>query len=88
MAARCSLAIGDKGFWAGSCANRAWPVALPLAVSAQALQKGIVAHPLSSHAVGGDGPVWNGLMLGYAQVPAEQMDAAVKKLAVIIRQYR
>ncbi|MDR7378552.1 GntR family transcriptional regulator/MocR family aminotransferase [Rhodoferax ferrireducens] len=54
-------------------------------VSAQALQKGIVAHPLSAHAVGDSGPVWNGLMLGYAQVPAEQMDAAVKKLAAIVR---
>ena len=55
-------------------------------VSAQALQHGIVAHALSSHAVGGshNGPVWNGLMLGYAQVPADQMDAVVKKLARIV----
>ncbi|MCX7276949.1 MAG: PLP-dependent aminotransferase family protein [Burkholderiales bacterium] len=53
-------------------------------VSTQALQKGIVAHPLSAHSVGG-GPVWNGLMLGYAQVPVEQMEAAVKKLAAIVR---
>nr|WP_315246544.1 PLP-dependent aminotransferase family protein [uncultured Albidiferax sp.] len=57
-------------------------------VSAQALQHGIVAHALSTHAVGTDGshggPVWNGLMLGYAQVPAELMDAAVEKLARIV----
>ncbi|MBC7681013.1 MAG: PLP-dependent aminotransferase family protein [Ferruginibacter sp.] len=55
-------------------------------VSAQALQHGIVAHALSSHAVGGSGggPVWNGLMLGYAQVPADQMDAMVEKLARIV----
>nr|WP_315188161.1 PLP-dependent aminotransferase family protein [uncultured Albidiferax sp.] len=57
-------------------------------VSAQALQHGIVAHALSSHAVGNNGghggPVWNGLMLGYAQVPAEHMDAAVEKLARIV----
>ena len=54
-------------------------------ISTQALQKGIVAHPLSAYAVGNHGPVWNGLMLGYAQMPAEQMDAAVKKLAAIVR---
>jgi GntR family transcriptional regulator/MocR family aminotransferase len=55
-----------------------------VAVSKQALQKGLVAHPLSAHAVGGNGPVWNGLMLGYAQVPVEQMEAAVKKLAAVV----
>jgi GntR family transcriptional regulator/MocR family aminotransferase len=55
-----------------------------VAVSTQALQQGIVAHALSAHAVGGTGPVWNGLMLGYAQVPAEAMDAAVRKLAALV----
>jgi GntR family transcriptional regulator/MocR family aminotransferase len=57
-----------------------------VAVSAQALQHGIVAHALSAHAVPGSGPVWNGLMLGYAQVPAEQMEAAVRKLAALVAQ--
>lgn len=56
-----------------------------VAVSSQALQKGLVAHPLSAHAVAGSGPVWNGLMLGYAQVPVEQMEAAVMKLAAVVR---
>ena len=55
-----------------------------VAVSAQALQHGIVAHALSAHRVNGSGPVWNGLMLGYAQVPAEEMEAAVRKLAGIV----
>jgi GntR family transcriptional regulator/MocR family aminotransferase len=60
------------------------PAISDLAVSAQALQHGIVAHALSAHAVPGSGPVHNGLMLGYAQVPAEAMDAAVQRLAGIV----
>jgi GntR family transcriptional regulator/MocR family aminotransferase len=35
---------------------------------------------LSAHAVPG-GPVANGLLLGYAQVPVERMDALVAQLA-------
>jgi GntR family transcriptional regulator/MocR family aminotransferase len=31
-----------------------------------------------------DGSSWNGLVLGYAQVPAERMDELVKRLAAVI----
>ncbi len=55
------------------------------AVSARALEQGIVAHPLSRHAVSSTGPVCNGLLLGYAQVPAQDMAPAVKKLAAIVQ---
>jgi GntR family transcriptional regulator/MocR family aminotransferase len=53
------------------------------AISAQARAQGIVAHALSTHAVQGDGG-WRGLMLGYAQIPAGDMDALVKPLAALV----
>ena len=31
---------------------------------------------------------WNGLVLGYAQVPAEQIDALVRTLAALLRPNR
>jgi len=52
------------------------------AVSAQAQARGIVAHALSAQATQG-ACGWNGLMLGYAQVPAEQMDGWVRTLAAL-----
>jgi GntR family transcriptional regulator/MocR family aminotransferase len=54
-----------------------------VAVSAQALARGIVVNPLSRQDVQGDSG-WKGLMLGYAQVPAERMEELVKQLAVIV----
>lgn len=57
-------------------------------VSSQALLQGIVAHPLSEHSVGEGTPSRNGLILGYAQLPASQIDAAVKELAAIIQKVR
>ncbi|WP_295990869.1 PLP-dependent aminotransferase family protein [Rugamonas sp.] len=53
------------------------------AISAQARQRGIVAHALSAQRTQGAGG-WNGLMLGYAQVPAEQMDGLVRELAAAL----
>jgi GntR family transcriptional regulator/MocR family aminotransferase len=53
------------------------------AISAQAREQGIVAQALSRHAVQGDGG-WRGLMLGYAQIPAADMDALVKPLAALV----
>jgi GntR family transcriptional regulator/MocR family aminotransferase len=44
---------------------------------------GIVLNALSAHAVPGGAPT-NGLMLGYAQVPAERIDALVQRLAAVI----
>jgi GntR family transcriptional regulator/MocR family aminotransferase len=56
-----------------------------VAIAARAREEGLIVNPLSTHAVGaGAGLGWNGLMLGYAQVPAEQMDALVKRLAAVV----
>jgi len=54
-----------------------------VAIARRAREEGIIVNPLSTHAVGGGTP-WNGLMLGYAQVPVEQMDALVKRLAAVV----
>ena len=54
-----------------------------VAIARRAREEGIIVNPLSTHAVGGATP-WNGLMLGYAQVPAEQMDALVRRLAAVV----
>ncbi|WLI89376.1 PLP-dependent aminotransferase family protein [Massilia sp. R2A-15] len=53
-------------------------------VAALALEKGIVAHALSMHATGARANGWNGLLLGYAQVPADEIDAKVAQLAALI----
>ena len=53
------------------------------AIRARARQEGIIVNALSTHAVQ-EGANWNGLMLGYAQVPAEAMDGLVKRLAAVI----
>jgi GntR family transcriptional regulator/MocR family aminotransferase len=53
------------------------------AISAQAREQGMVAQALSKHAVQADGG-WRGLMLGYAQIPAADMDALVKRLAALV----
>ena len=54
-------------------------------LSARALAAGIVAPALSAHATGPRANGWNGFLLGYAQVPAESIDALVRKLARVIR---
>jgi GntR family transcriptional regulator/MocR family aminotransferase len=63
-------------------------------ISARLLRQGIVAHSLGSHATAGAGtgpgagegcvPAWHGLMLGYAQIPADLMDGFVRRLAAVI----
>jgi GntR family transcriptional regulator/MocR family aminotransferase len=53
-------------------------------IRARARQEGIVVNALSSHAVQRGGGQWNGLMLGYAQVPAARMEGLVKRLAAVI----
>jgi GntR family transcriptional regulator/MocR family aminotransferase len=55
------------------------------AISAQALQQGIVAPALSQHLSGRRGRGWSGLMLGYAQVPQEQIEPLVRRLAALLR---
>lgn len=48
-----------------------------------ALAAGIAAHCMSRHETGLRKTVWTGLMLGYSQVPAGDVDDAVKRLAHI-----
>ncbi|MCV2352208.1 PLP-dependent aminotransferase family protein [Paucibacter sp. Y2R2-4] len=55
------------------------------AMSAQALQQGIVAPALSQHLTGRRGGGWSGLMLGYAQVPQAQIEPLVRRLALLLR---
>ncbi|NRR32133.1 PLP-dependent aminotransferase family protein [Oxalobacteraceae bacterium] len=52
-------------------------------IAARVLELGIVTHALSVHALRED-TQWRGLMLGYAQVPVEQMDALVRQLASVL----
>lgn len=54
-------------------------------ISAAALEQGIVVPALSAHAIGKRQHDWRGLVLGYAQVPVEQISPLVQKLAGIIR---
>jgi GntR family transcriptional regulator/MocR family aminotransferase len=54
-----------------------------VAISAQAREHGIIVNPLSRQDVPAPSG-WRGLMLGYAQVPAERMDELVKQLAAIV----
>jgi GntR family transcriptional regulator/MocR family aminotransferase len=53
------------------------------AIAAQALAHGVAVNALSRHDTHGSSG-WRGLMLGYAQVPAEQMEALVERLAAVI----
>lgn len=54
----------------------------------RALQaKGIVAPALSEQAIGNRVQPWRGFLLGYAQVPVEQMPALVKGLDAVVRRY-
>ena len=54
-----------------------------VAISAQALVQGLVVNPLSRHDTHGESG-WKGLMLGYAQVPADEMEDLVRQLAAVI----
>ncbi|MYM36959.1 aminotransferase class I/II-fold pyridoxal phosphate-dependent enzyme [Duganella sp. FT94W] len=54
-----------------------------VAVVAQAAKQGIAVNALSTHDTQGVSG-WKGLMLGYAQVPAERMEELVKRLAAVI----
>lgn len=52
-------------------------------VAAQAARQGIAVNALSAHDTQASSD-WKGLMLGYAQVPSEQMDDLVKRLAAVV----
>jgi GntR family transcriptional regulator/MocR family aminotransferase len=60
------------------------PAADDTALSAAALELGIVAPALSTHAIGARANGWNGFLLGYAQVPVAQIDALVGVLASLV----
>ena len=54
-----------------------------LALSRRAAQDGIVALALSAHGTA-EGPGWNGFLLGYAQVPAENMDGLARRVGALL----
>lgn len=53
-------------------------------VAHAALEAGVVARALSAHATGVREHGWNGLMFGYSQVPEEDIEPLIKRLAGII----
>jgi GntR family transcriptional regulator/MocR family aminotransferase len=53
-------------------------------ISDAALAAGIAVHCMTRHETGLRKTAWNGLLLGYSQVPATDIDDAVKRLAGII----
>jgi GntR family transcriptional regulator/MocR family aminotransferase len=54
-------------------------------ISDAALAAGIAVHCMTRHETGLRKTAWNGLLLGCSQVPATDIDDAVKRLAGIIR---
>lgn len=85
--------MGTQGTACGGSAGMHLVLALDptisdVAVSAQALRQGIVAHALSVHLAETTEQAWSGLVLGYAQVPVQQIDGAVRQLAAILRRAR
>jgi GntR family transcriptional regulator / MocR family aminotransferase len=54
-------------------------------ISDAALGAGIAVHCMTRHETGLRKTGWNGLLLGYSQVPAADIDAAVGRLASIAR---
>jgi len=59
------------------------PACDDIALSRRAAQVGIVALALGAHATG-ERPGWSGFLLGYSQVPAENMDGLVRQLGALI----
>lgn len=54
-----------------------------LALSQRAARDGIVALALSAHGTG-ERAGWNGFLLGYAQVPAENMEGLARRLGALL----
>jgi GntR family transcriptional regulator/MocR family aminotransferase len=61
------------------------PRADDAAMSLRLHARGVVAPALSTQAVGPRVQPWRGFLLGYAQVPVEQMPALVRTLAQVVR---
>ena len=55
-----------------------------IALSNALLKLGIIAPALSLHRIGSRLNTWRGLMLGYAQVPSEDIPGLVKKMSLIL----
>jgi len=55
------------------------------ALAQRARAAGIVAPALSAHATGPRANGWNGFLLGYAQLPAADIDGLVRRLARVLR---
>ncbi|MFZ6748285.1 PLP-dependent aminotransferase family protein [Undibacterium sp. Ren11W] len=91
LATALGLHLGDLGVVCGGSAGMHLALVLDARapdtlVCAHALQQGIVVHPLSLHALSHEAPVFNGLVLGYAQIAPAQIEIAVEQLAKIVRQ--
>ena len=56
-------------------------------ISDAALAAGIAVNCMTRHASGLRNPPWNGLLLGYSQVPVRDIDPAVQRLAQIARRH-
>ena len=90
LVAALELHLGDVGSVHGGSAGMHLAFQLndarlsDTALSAEALRSGIVAPALSMHATGARANGWNGFLLGYAQVPAPQIDALVQTLAKVV----
>lgn len=54
-----------------------------VAIAARVREQGVVVNALSMHALDA-GTAWNGLVLGYAQVPAERIEGLVRSLAAVV----
>jgi GntR family transcriptional regulator/MocR family aminotransferase len=54
-------------------------------ISDAAIAAGIAVHCMTRHETGLRKTAWNGLLLGYSQVPAGDIDDAVKRLAAVAR---
>nr|WP_315494414.1 PLP-dependent aminotransferase family protein [uncultured Rhodoferax sp.] len=63
------------------------PRADDAAMSRDLQARGIVAPALSEQAIGTRVQPWRGFLLGYAQVPVEQMPGLVKQLAEVVRRF-
>jgi GntR family transcriptional regulator/MocR family aminotransferase len=78
--------LGDRVVVEGASAGMHLALRLPsdgpadVEIARRARTQGVFVNALSAHAVPGGAPC-NGLLLGYAQVPAERMDALVGRLA-------
>ncbi len=82
--------IGELGTVLGGSAGMHLVLALgesisDAQVSVAALRHGIVTHAVSAHLLGPARSCDNGLVLGYAQVPTQQIDELARKLSVIIK---